>query len=317
MRVVVIGGSGHIGTYLIPRLISNGHEVINVSRGSHRPYRMSGLWGSVTQVTIDRMIEEKNGTFGKAIRELNPDAVIDLICFTQESGEQLVTGLAGSIQCLLVCGTIWVHGYGTEIPLTEDSPRHPIGDYGIRKAELESFLLREARKNGFPVSILHPGHIVGPGWRPVNPQGNLNLTVFEKLAHGEELVLPNNGLETLHHVHADDVAQSFMRALASFSTARGEAFHIVSEQALTLRGYAEAVASWFGRRANLSFVPWHALKEMLNPEDAAETADHIFHSPSVSIEKAKRLLGYRPRYSSLEAIRESLEWLIAEKEVHV
>jgi len=317
MKIVVIGGSGHIGTYLIPRLLMKGYEVINVSRGSRQPYSANGLWNSVTQVSIDREGEEKLGSFGEKIRDLSPNAVIDLICFTRESGEQLVKALKGSVECLLVCGTIWVHGYGTELPLTEDSPRRPIGDYGIRKAELEAYLIGEARRSGLPVSILHPGHIVGPGWTPVNPQGNLNLSVFEKLARGEELILPNNGLETLHHVHADDVAQSFMRALASFSAAKGEAFHVVSERALTLKGYAEAVASWFGREADLSFMPWHALKETLSPEDRAETEDHLCHSPCASIEKAKRLLGYSPRYSSLEAVKEALDWLVANGRVRV
>ncbi len=38
MRIVVIGGSGHIGTYLIPMLVERGHEVINVTRGQSQPY---------------------------------------------------------------------------------------------------------------------------------------------------------------------------------------------------------------------------------------------------------------------------------------
>jgi nucleoside-diphosphate-sugar epimerase len=46
-------------------------------------------------------------------------------------------------------------------------------------------------------------------------------------------------------------------------------------------------------------------------EDAAATWDHIAHSPCCSIEKARRLLGYEPRYDSLQAVCESLQWLIA------
>ncbi len=39
MRIVIIGGTGHVGTYLVPRLVRAGHEVINVSRGESKPYR--------------------------------------------------------------------------------------------------------------------------------------------------------------------------------------------------------------------------------------------------------------------------------------
>jgi nucleoside-diphosphate-sugar epimerase len=42
------------------------------------------------------------------------------------------------------------------------------------------------------------------------------------------------------------------------------------------------------------------------------TWDHIAHSPNCSIAKARTLLGYEPHYSSLEAVRESLDWLIGQ-----
>ena len=38
MRIVVIGGSGHIGTFLVPRLVRAGHEVVNISRGQRSSY---------------------------------------------------------------------------------------------------------------------------------------------------------------------------------------------------------------------------------------------------------------------------------------
>ena len=61
----------------------------------------------------------------------------------------------------------------------------PFGEYGIQKAAIEAYLLREARLNGFPATILHPGHIVGPGWAPLNPAGHFNPEVFARLARGE------------------------------------------------------------------------------------------------------------------------------------
>ena len=46
-RVVVIGGSGHVGTYLVPRLVEAGFEVVNVARGERQPYQPHGAWKSV------------------------------------------------------------------------------------------------------------------------------------------------------------------------------------------------------------------------------------------------------------------------------
>jgi nucleoside-diphosphate-sugar epimerase len=310
MRVVIIGGSGHVGTYLVPRLVAAGHEVIAVSRGRREPYQPHAAWKSVQQITLDREAEEVAGIFGARVRDLRPDVVIDMICFTPASARHLVEALRGQMQHFLHCGTIWVHGPSVQVPTTEEQPRRPFGEYGIQKAAIETYLLDEARRHGFPATLLHPGHIVGPGWPPLNPAGHFNPQVFRRLARGEELALPNLGLETVHHVHADDVAQAFMQALANRSAAVGESFHVVSAAALTLRGYAEAMAAWFGQPARLRFLPWQEWRTTVSEQEAAATWDHIAHSPNCSIAKAQRLLDYRPRYSSLQAVYEAVGWLM-------
>lgn len=316
-RAVIIGGSGHVGTYLVPRLVQAGYQVVNVSRSQRDPYQPHGAWQRVAQVTIDRAAAEAAGTFGDQIAALHPDVVIDMICFTPESAQQLVTALRGKIQHFLHCGTIWIHGPSVEVPTTELAPRRPFGDYGIKKAAIESYLLDEARRHGFPATLLHPGHIVGPGWAPLNPAGHFNPVVFTQLARGEAVALPNLGLETVHHVHADDVAQIFMAALANWRNAVGESFHTVSAAAVTLRGYAETVAGWFGREANLQYLPWPEWQALHSEAEARATWDHIAHSPNCSIAKAQRLLGYQPRYSSLQAVYEAVQWLIQDGQIEV
>ncbi len=317
MRVVVIGATGHIGGYLVPRLVEAGHEVVAFSRHGRPMYREQPSWAQVTNLTVDREAEDRGGTFGRRVAELEPDAVVDLICFEPASARQLVDALSDLDTYLLHCGTIWVHGASTFVPTTEDAPRRPFGHYGQAKAAIEEFLLDQSRRGGLSATVLHPGHIVGPGWVPVNPAGNLDIAVFERLAAGEELSLPNFGLETLHHVHADDVAQAFALALERPRAATGEAFHVTSDRAVTLRGYAEAMGEMFGRPSRLGFMAWEPWRDATEKADADMTWDHIAHSPCVSIEKARRLLGYDPRYTSLEAVRNSLEWLIENRRLSV
>jgi nucleoside-diphosphate-sugar epimerase len=196
-----------------------------------------------------------------------------------------------------------------EVPTSEEAPRAPFGDYGVRKAAMEAALLDFARRRGFPATVLHPGHIVGRGWVPLNPAGNFNPEVFAAIARGQTLTLPNLGLETVHHVHADDVAQGFVRALGARQASAGESFHLVSPAALTLRGFAERMFAWFGRRPALAYLPWEQWRGTVSEEDARSTWDHIAHSPCCSIRKAQRVLGYQPRYTSLEAVTESVQWL--------
>ena len=57
-HVVAIGSTGHVGTYLTPRLVAAGYEVTAVSRGHRDPYQPHAAWNSVRKVTLDRVAEE-------------------------------------------------------------------------------------------------------------------------------------------------------------------------------------------------------------------------------------------------------------------
>jgi nucleoside-diphosphate-sugar epimerase len=86
---------------------------------------------------------------------------------------------------------------------------------------------------------------------------------------------------------------------------------------VTLRGYAREVASWFGREANLVFKPFDEFRKDVTETDADATYNHILRSANHSMEKAKRLLGFTPGYSSFEAVKESLDWMIRHGVVEV
>jgi nucleoside-diphosphate-sugar epimerase len=315
-RVVVIGATGHVGTYLVPRLVRGGHEVIALSRGARDPYHPSPEWNAVQRVSVDRDAEDAAGTFGARVAALAPDVVIDMVCFTAASARQLVDALRPARPLLVHCGTIWVHGPALRVPVTEDEPRTAYGEYGTGKAEIEALLHRETVAGGVPAVILHPGHISGPGWPVITPAGNLDPDVWTRLATGQPLALPDHGLGVLHHVHADDVAQAFELALTR-PAAIGASFHVVTEQAMTLRGLATGVARWFGREPKLDFVDWAEFDRQVAPGHAEATREHTFRSIDASISRARAVLGYAPRYSTLEALHESVRWLAAHGQVDV
>jgi nucleoside-diphosphate-sugar epimerase len=146
----------------------------------------------------------------------------------------------------------------------------------------------------------------------LNPQGNFNPDIYTAFAKGSKVQIPNAGLEVVHHVHADDVAQLFMQTLTHWNAAVGESFHAVSPAAMTLRGYAESVSAWFGQEADIEYIPYVDWAKTVTDQDAAATNGHLIHSPNCySIEKAQQRVNYTPRYSSLQAVYESLVWLQA------
>ena len=79
---------------------------------------------------------------------------MDMVCFDVQSAKQLVDALRGEIQLLAHCGTIWVHGYPVQIPITEDQPRNPLEAYGLGKCDVEAYLLDfEGDLMGRPISV--------------------------------------------------------------------------------------------------------------------------------------------------------------------
>ncbi|QOD42685.1 NAD-dependent epimerase/dehydratase family protein [Clavibacter zhangzhiyongii] len=310
MRVVVIGATGHIGTFLVPRLVESGHDVVAVSRGTREPYRTSPLWDRVERVRVDRDAEDAAGTFADRIADLAPEVVVDLVCFTPESARHLVEGLRGRVRHLVHIGSIWTHGLSTSLPLREDDPKEPFGDYGVRKAEIERYLIAESRGGGVPSTVVHPGHISGGGWPVITPLGNLDPAVWTALATGGPLAVPGSGSETMHHVHADDVAQVVQLAIANRETSVGESFHAVSERALSVRGFARAAAAWFGREPRLEHLDWDGFRARTEADHADASWEHLSRSHVASIDKARDVLGYAPRYTSEEAAREAVEWMV-------
>ncbi|HBP38295.1 MAG TPA: epimerase [Clostridiales bacterium] len=306
-QITILGGKGRVGSYLVPMLLESGYAVTNVSRGQTVPPGEPDCWQAVRQVSLDRDQDGFNGQ----VAALGSDIVIDMICFKDDDMRQLIRALQGKVSHYIVCGSIWMHGPSTIVPCPEHLNRNPIDEYGREKNQMDLTIRQLFAANGFPGTIVHPGHIVAEGFRPVNPQGNLNLQVFRDLREGRPLTLPNFGMETLHHVHAADVAGVMLAALQNGSASFGQGFHAVSPAAVTLAGYAREVARWFNREAELIFQPYDVWSQGVSGEDAAATYDHLRHSPCCSMDKARRLLGFTPRFSSYQAIRACLDWLIS------
>jgi nucleoside-diphosphate-sugar epimerase len=312
MRIVVIGGSGHIGSFLVPRLVRAGHEVVNISRGSRTAYVDAPEWSQVRPVVADREQEDRDGTFGARVAGLSADVVVDLVCFTLESATALVEALRGEAAQLVHCGSIWRYGPSRKLPIAEDSDSAaaPFDEYGIQKDRIARMLKEETASGGLLTTSLHPGHIVGPGWHPTGPLGNLDPAVWQTLSAGRPLQVPGSGAELMHHVHADDVAQAFERAIDHRDAAAGEDYNIVAPTALTVRGYAEIAAGWFGRTATLESITWDEFRRSTTPEHANSTWGHLHRSHCFTTEKARSHLAYIPRYEPEQAILESLTWLI-------
>jgi nucleoside-diphosphate-sugar epimerase len=317
VRIVVIGGSGHVGSFLVPRLVRAGHQVVNLTRGVRAPYSDDKAWAEVEQVQVDRAAEDATGAFGRRIAALEADVVVDMICFTPESAGALVEALQGQSAQLVHCGTIWRYGVSVKQPMRENDTSPPFGEYGTQKAAIAELLAAETQSGGLVTTVLQPGHISGPGWTPIGPLGNLDPDVWYALSAGQEIAVPGLGAELMHHVHAEDVAQAFQLAIEHRDAAAGESFNVVAPSALTVRGFLTIAAGWFGQPARTRSVSWTEFRSGTTAEFADSSWEHLSRSQYASIDKARTLLGYAPAFEPEVAVLEGIRWLIDHEQLEV
>lgn len=139
-KAIVIGATGHIGSYLVPELVKNGYEVYAVSRGIKQPYTLHAAeWKEVHTVNLDRhsMSEIE---FGEEIVKYNPHLVCDLTAYTLADAKGVAEALMRSAEnaYLIQIGSIWIYDEKYEVPVPEDHPRTDSSIYGRGKTEIEA-----------------------------------------------------------------------------------------------------------------------------------------------------------------------------------
>ncbi len=304
MKVLVIGASGHTGSYLISELLKDGHEVVAVMRGNRTPYG----W---TQETFDKIsvIQTDRATFieEERVKEVGADVICDLIAYDLDSVKTITSQIENDAFYIQI-GSVWTYENKVYVPVDENHPKNAEGRYGKQKGLIEDYLVGQVKAGKLRACVVHPGHISGKEWQPVNPQGNLDITVFEKIKKGEEIVLPFMGLSTVQHVHAYDLAQIIYACIQKQDIANGEAFIAVAEHAMTLKAICEELYAHYGQTPKLRFVEWAEFCGIVGAEQSNISKDHMFHSPCCSVEKAKRLLGVKMKYSIMDIFYEYLAY---------
>lgn len=193
--------------------MEDGFWVTNVNRGVSKRFISHGCRDSVTQVDLDRNEPE----FRQKIAALKPDVVVDRICFKESDVSTLIAALEGQLEHYPVTGSVWYQRTSSVVPNTEEEDLDPLGENGIEKSRMTRTLKGQYALSHFSGTIIHPGHVVGPGNPPINPQRRHNPKVFEALIHGELVTIPNLGKESVHHGHAIDVAGVFEAAIRAGS----------------------------------------------------------------------------------------------------
>lgn len=224
----------------------------------------------------------------------------------------LSAAVAESVRRFVFSSSTEIYGVPDRAPLTEDAPKKLPGACSRTKHEGEELCLRYAADFGIEVVMLRTPPIFGPGRR----SGEFYSGSFEDVAAGRPIRIIGAGDNRRQAVACSDACAAFILA-AEAPAAVGEAFNIASEPAKTLSvaQTAERVIRKIGSKSKLTFTNKTLARVMvrllsvldrpvaLDEYSGTPLADYVFE-----IEKAKKLLGYKPRKDDVEAIAETAEW---------
>ena len=302
MRVLVTGGTGHSGPYILSNLIQAGHEVTALVRSDKAAEAVSALGAKARRGDLEDLdglkaaAADSDGVIHAAHRQdLLPTGGIDAVA-AAERLIMLAYGevLQGTGKPLVVSGSIGSPGWeGLGRPATEEDPTLPGGEAYKRTLRVRNIVettVLGLAQQGVRASVVRIPTIVHS---TTDTTGFLPLLMG--LAKQKGVVgFPGEGTNRWSAVHARDLASVFRLALEKGPA--GKSWHAVGDEGIAFRELAEAL----GRRLNLPAVSIPADVLML-PGYFGFLANLVTLDVSASNHITRRTLGWQPTQPGLLA----------------
>lgn len=309
MRIVIIGGTGHIGGHLVPMLVQDGIDVAVVSRGrSSLPDTpefskvsiIKSAYGAPDRAWVEDL---KN-----ALRE--GDVLIDIL------GNDLAAAydVAKQRGCshVIACGSVWMLGTPRRVPYAETSqiPCWEKG-YANRWQIIVETLRKSIAENGPLFSAILPPNICGPGKIPLDTVGGRDINVHRALMAGKPVILPEGPDVLIGPCDAEDIARAFHLAARQPHRAGGEIFNVGSAYALSASEFVAAYGQIYGVTIPIQRVPWKEFAEKIIPDPGSRYHYEAHMCPDIS--KLRDRLGYAPHHTPEQTMYRAVRWMREKK----
>lgn len=190
--------------------------------------------------------------------------------------------VAAGAELLVLAGSCAIYGAAKVLPVGEDHPLAPINPYGLSKAAALGYAEWFSRFRGLPVTSLILGNVYGPAH--LGRRAGVISRFVTDAAAGRASVLHAQGRSTRDFVHLDDVADAILRACTMPGVGR---VNIGSGVETSVAQVRALISEATGR----AIPPVHG---------EARTGD--IERMCLRIDRAVRLLGWRPRVGLAEGI---------------
>ena len=311
---LVTGGAGYFGSLLVERLLEAGRRVrvfdlnapddlsrVDFLRGDIRDaasIRRACEGVSVVHhnVAMVPLAKDKH-----AFESVNRDGTRNM----------LEAAKAAKVRKVIAMSSSAVFGAPDRNPVDEETPPRPGEDYGRAKLAAEE-ICHDFAKPGLDVTIIRPRTIMGHG------RLGIMQILFEWIRTGKNVPVFDGGRNVYQFVHADDLATA---CIAAAKRPGGATYNIGGAEFGTMRETLEGLIAHAGTKSRVVSLPARPAEAMMNVTSrlgwsplGAYHALMYGKSMYFDISKARRDLGYAPRYGNVEMFCDSYDWYLAHRD---
>lgn len=298
MKILVVGGTGHVGTFLVPQLVESGHDVYVGTRGT-TPMQSDKAFQGAKFIKVDASDENSL----ESLKEYGFDTVVDF----PGMAFNLWNALKDSISHLVACGSLWMFGYPKLLPTPEVSQNEIMFDVYDKRYKEMLVMLAESGKYKAVFSAVMPPNICGPGKTPIDQFGGRSLSAHKAMKAGEKVYLPNGPEALIGPCDAEDLATLFRLVCENREKSAGELFNGGSAYSLTATEFIKAYGTIYGKEIPIEYLSWDKYKGEINPDLGSWWHFYAHMLPDIS--KARNLLGYTPKYTPEQTMARAVEWM--------
>ena len=302
MKIAVTGGAGFIGSHLVDYLIEQGHEVTiidDLTIGSKKNVNKKSYFQkvSIQSPGIRKIFEKKKYQY--IFHLAAQKSVIQSLTDPINDAEQNILGSLNILETIRElqpsCHMIFfstggaIYGDTKIMPTREKHPAQPSSPYGIAKHAVEQYLDFYKKIHGISSTVLRCANVYGPRQDPKGEAGV--VAIFMNMIHkGKTPRVNGNGRQTRDFIYVKDVVRACARTLQKKTQAT---LNLGTGTETSVKNLLREIKKISGFRGKLQYGP------TIRGEQQRSCLDNRL---------AKKLLGWKPRYTLEQGLRETWEW---------
>lgn len=301
-KAFITGGAGFIGSRVVREFLGAGYAVTVLD--SFKQYvapdpkaapvnllaRLADISDDISLVTGDTLNKDY---LRRALNHAKPDIIVHMAALplanvaieqTEEAFDSILTSTVNILEvirdfdheCPIVyTSSSMVYGDFHTPSVAEDAPKDPKDIYGSIKLAGEIISAGYRKRYGIDVRTVRPTAVYGPG----DANHRVLYKFITRALRGEPLTIDGDGSMALDFTYVDDTANGIFR-VATNDAAAGETFNIARGKSETLSAAVSIISETIGDvRVEYGDVP-----------------DHIPNRGTLDVTKARKLLGFEPKF---------------------